>query len=192
MTSKWEKTARVKKQKLSPRHNQLVNYYFGVANFNKTSALRMAGYGSPHNYIRLFSHPRITEEVERRFRELREKYKVNYDRIIEEVAKIAFSNVLDYGMIDQKTGDILFDFKSADAATLAAIGEVTVETYTEGRGENAREVKRVRVKPWNKLTALDHLMKHTGASKDKGGEVLADLAGRLTAGLGRLGKKKEN
>ena len=190
--SKWEKTAKVKKRKLSPRHERLVNFYFGAANLNKTAALRMAGYGSPHNYIRLFSHPQIEAEVERRFRDLREKYQVNYDRIVEEVAKIAFSNVLDYAHFDPETGDFLLNLEEADASALAAIGEVTVETYTDGRGEGAREVKRVRVKPWNKLTALEQLFRHTGASKDKGGEVLADLAGRLTAGLGRLGKKKED
>ena len=76
-------------------------------------------------------------------------------------------------------------------APAPAIGEVTVETYMEGKGEEAREVKRVRVKPWSKLAALDQLMRHAGLSKDKTNAALLDVAARLTAGLKRIGKDTE-
>ena len=138
-----------------------------------------------------FTNPYSAEEaeIERRQRELRERHRVTFDRVRDEIARIAFSNVLDYATVGD--GELVFKFDDIDAATAAAIGEVTVETYMEGRGDEAREVKRVRVKPWSKLAALDQLMRHAGLSKDKTNAALLDVAARLTAGLKRIGKKEE-
>jgi phage terminase small subunit len=189
MTSAWEKTAPSKKRKLNPRHQRLIDFYFGPANFYKTRALRMAGYAKPDKYLRLFDHPQVSAEVERRYRELRERQAITYDNISQEIAKIAFASLLDYATVDRNTGDLLVDFRQAEAAHLAAIGEVTVETYVGGKGEAAREVKRVRVKPYNKLQALEMLMKHAGLSKDTSSDAAADLAGRIIAGQRRIAKK---
>lgn len=182
----------MKRQRLSDKHRAVVNYYYGLANFNKTDALRRAGYKHPNHYLRVFNHPGIVEEMERRERLLRERYEVTYDNTIAEIAKIAFSNVLDMARVDEKTGDLLIDFSDAGAAQLAAVGEITVETYMEGRGDDAQEVKRVRVKPYNKLAALDALMRHAGISKDKTGEALSDLVARINAGRKRLGQETED
>lgn len=192
MPGKWEKGVRTRPRRLSLRHEKLVDSYFGEANFCKTKALRMCGYAHAHKYTRLFDHPAIVEEIERRHRVLRERYKVDFDRVQEEIAKIAYSNIYDYATLalngkGQPTGDLIFDFSQMDAVTAAAIGEVTVEVYTEGSGESAREVKRVRVKPWNKLDALEKLMRHGGLSKDKGDAALGDLAERLRSALSRVG-----
>ncbi len=188
MPGKWEKGVRTKRLRLSPRHRKLIDFYFGEANFFKSKAIRLAGYKSnAHDYTRVFDHPAVAEEVERRHREARERHKVTFDRVQNEIAKIAFSSIYDYATVT-KDGNLIFDFSQLDAVTAAAIGEVTVESYMEGKGDEAREVKRVRVKPWSKLAALDQLMRHAGLSKDKTGAVLADVAARLGAGLKRIGK----
>ena len=176
-----------KRRKLSLQRERLVDFYFGAANFNKMEALRLAGYSPKSQYHRVFDYPAIAQEIERRHRAIREKYEVDYDRVAAEIAKVAFSNVLDYGFVDQETGDFILDFRRADAAALAAIGEVTTETYVEGRGEEARAVKRVRVKPHSKMAALEALMRHAGLSKDKAVSAVADLTERLAAGLKRVG-----
>jgi hypothetical protein len=44
----------------------------------------------------------------------------------------------------------------------AALSEVTVDTYADGRGAGAREVRRVRFKLHPKLAALEALAKHLG------------------------------
>ncbi len=128
----------------------------------------------------------MAEEIERRHRKVREKYEVTYDRVLEEIAKIAYSNIADYMSINQSTGEVEFDFSDADAAVLAGIGEIQVDTRIEGTGEDACEVKRIRVKPHNKSAALDMLMRHAGLSKDKASGALADLAERIAAGQKRL------
>ena len=196
MTSKWEKTVRTKRRRLHLRHEKLIDFYFGEANFNKSKALRLCGYACAHKYTRLFDHPAISEEIERRYAELRKRHEVTFERVRDEIARVAYTNIYDYATPakDSKgrfTGDLIFDFAQLDAATAAAIGEVVVETYTEGKGDDAREVKRIRVKPWNKLVALEQLMRHAGLSKDKTGAALADVAGRLAAGLKRIGGKQK-
>jgi phage terminase small subunit len=44
---------------------------------------------------------------------------------------------------------------------------VTVEDYLDGRGEDARKVRRVRFKPADKRGALVDLGKHLGMFKDR-------------------------
>jgi len=201
MTSAWEKTAKSKKRKLTLRHQKLIDFYFGISNFNKSDAIRRCGYAQAGNYTRIFDHPQIAVEVERRHAELRKKYSIDYDTVSHEMAKVAFSNVMDYMTITDE-GDLIFDFnKIEDASVFAAMGEVTVETYTDGfdivEDEDGKvhkvpcRVKRIKVKPHNKLQALDGLMRHGGLSKDKSTAAVADLAARIMSGKKRLGMEEE-
>lgn len=192
-TPKKERDAKKPRPGLSDIHRHLVDVYFkpksqGGAGLNKTLALEIAGYASPRGYLRVFDRPDVAAEIERRFKEARDRSEITFERVTEEIKKIAFANIDDYVSITED-GHMILDFRDADMVTLAAIGEVTVETYTEGRGEDAQEVKRVRVKPHNKLAALEMLMKHAGLSKDKVSlELSGDLARRLVQGRQRLGR----
>ena len=171
----------------------VLNYYYGPANLDKTKALRMAGYSCPEGYLRFFDKRKVKDEMARREQEVQDRYDVTYDKLIREMAKIAFSSLADYGRFDEASGDFIFKLGDADPDELAALGEITVETYLEGRGEDAQEVKRVRVKPYNKLGALEALMKHAGLSKDKlkiEGEV--NLVDRIVAARKRVGGKAED
>lgn len=192
MARPWEKLP-AEKRDISRRHERIVDFYFGPANFSKTKALRMAGYSMPAQYIRLFQHPDIVREIARREAINRERYDVTYEKVVGEIARVAFANIGDYAKVADD-GSLVLDFSDIEPGqemrdVLAAIGEVQVETYMEGKGEDAREVKRFKVKPHNKLQALDQLMRHAGLSRDKTGEALSDLASRISQGLGQLGKR---
>lgn len=188
MPGKWEKLPAKRERGLTKQQLNVIDKFFGAANFSKAKALRLAGYGSPNSYLRFFQNPRVEAEIERRHAEVRRKFDVNYDRVVEEIARIAFANVLDYGEL-QPDGTIVIDMSHCDAAQMAAIGEIQVEEYTEGDGKDARVVKRVKLKPWNKLTALDQLMRHAGLSKDKATSAVADLADRISRGMNRAGAR---
>ena len=70
----------------------------------------------------------------------------------------------------------------------AALTEVTVEDFLAGRGEDGRQVRRIRFKLANKIDALELLGKHHKLYTDRveyeyGGVGLAD---RLAAALARV------
>lgn len=181
---------RALKDELSDRERAVVDAYFGKARFNKNEACRQAGYAdiSGRGVTALFRRPRVAAEIERRHEKNRRRYEATYDRIIEELSSVAFSNLADVMEFDEETGALVgMNLTDRDMRTLAAIGEVTVETYYEGRGAEAQPVRRVKVKPWNKLQALDMLVRHMGLSKEKTVvEHHVTITDRLAAGRERV------
>lgn len=91
-----------------------------------------------------------------------EKAAITKADVLAELAKIGFANMLDYVKVQEGTGDAYVDLSKLTRDTAAAIQEVTVEEYTEGRGESARDVKRVKFKLADKKGALVDIGKHLG------------------------------
>lgn len=86
--------------------------------------------------------------------------------VLRELAKIGFSNLHNYIEI-QEDGTAYVNLEDMDHIAAAAVSEITVEEYTEGRGEYAREIKRVKLKFYNKLDALKQLAQHHGLLKEQ-------------------------
>ncbi|MCM1958159.1 terminase small subunit [Acinetobacter modestus] len=97
--------------------------------------------------------------------EIAERTKITQDMVIKELAKIGFSNMLDYINVTEG-GDPVTDFSTLTRDQAAAISEITVEEYTEGRGDDARNVKRTKFKLSEKRSALVDIGKHLGMFKD--------------------------
>ncbi len=58
---------------------------------------------------------------------------------------------------------------TSDGSAVASLASmVTVDECTEGRGEDARQVKRIKIKLFDKRAALVDLGRHLGLFKDKG------------------------
>ena len=87
-----------------------------------------------------------------------QRYEVTPDRLIREFSKIAFSNTDDFIAI-QDDGSAIVDFSTATREQLASLAAFEAEEYTEGRGKDARLVKRNRFKNYDKLKALSELAK---------------------------------
>lgn len=90
-----------------------------------------------------------------------EKTAITKAAVLEELAKIGFANMLDY-VKTQPDGDAYVDLSKLTRDQAAAIQEVVVEEYKEGRGEDARDVKRVKFKLADKKGALVDIGKHLG------------------------------
>ncbi len=153
--------------------HRMLDYYFGPAKLNQAKAALMAGYSkkyaSKQSYL-LFEREDVKAEIARRQARISKRFEVTYDRTIIELAKVAYANLGDYMNIDKDTGVILIegkDLNELDYEQLAALGEVTTETHTQGKGDDRETVTRVKVKLHNKLTALDMLMRHSGQSREK-------------------------
>ncbi len=94
------------------------------------------------------------------------KLEITKERIVEELAKIGFSNMLDY-MRAGTDGDPYLDFSNLTREQAAALAEVTVEDFKDGRGEDARDVRRIKFKLHDKKGALVDLAKMLGFMVEK-------------------------
>jgi phage terminase small subunit len=90
-----------------------------------------------------------------------ERAELTADMVVDELRKIAFANMDDY-MKATPGGDPYLDFSRLTRDQKAALHEVTIEDFVDGRGEDARAVKRVKFKLHDKLGALDKLGRHLG------------------------------
>ena len=136
-----------------------------LIDLNATQAAIRAGY-SPDTAKSIGSEnltkPDIQARIAKAMAERSRRTGVNADRVVMELAKIAFVNASD--VIDAETATLKPDAAPEDTA---AIQSVKVKTFGEDGLE--REIKMA-----DKLKALELLGKHLGMSKDK-----VELSGSL-------------
>jgi phage terminase small subunit len=87
-------------------------------------------------------------------------------QVLEELTKIGLANMQDY-MRAGPDGDPVLDFGSLSRDQAAALQEVTVENFMNGRGDDAREVRWVKFKLADKRAALVDLGRHHKLFTDK-------------------------
>lgn len=90
-----------------------------------------------------------------------ERLAITKEAVLGELAKIGFANMADYMRVGPD-GDPCLDFSSLTRDQSAALVEVTVEDFKDGRGEEARDVRRIKFKLADKKGALVDLGKHLG------------------------------
>ena len=141
---------------MTEKQKRFVEEY--LIDLNATQAAIRAGY-SPDTAKSIGSEnltkPDITAQIARAMAERSRRTGVNADRVIMELAKIAFVNAND--VIDPKTATIK---EGALPEDTAAIQSVKVKTFGEDGLE--REIKMA-----DKLKALELLGKHLGMFRDK-------------------------
>lgn len=129
-----------------------------LIDLNATQAAIRAGY-SPDTAKAIgcenLTKPDIRAHIDRAMAERSRRTGVNADRVIQELAKIAFVNATD--VIDPKTATVK---ENALPEDMAAIQSVKVKTFGEDGLE--REIKMA-----DKLRALEMLGRHLGMFKDK-------------------------
>lgn len=140
-----------------------------MVDLNATQAAIRAGYSKKTAYSTGWENlrkPEIAEIIAERKKRQLDEAGINADRVLRELAKLGFANMGDY-MRSTAEGDPYLDFSDLTDEQKAALSEVTVEDYVEGRGENAREVKRVKFKLHDKRAALVDLGKHLKLFTDR-------------------------
>lgn len=80
--------------------------------------------------------------------------------VLAELSKLGRSNMQDFTVRGDDTGEVIASLQDLERDHAAAIQELTVETYIEGHGDEAREVKRVKLKLHDKRGALAELRRH--------------------------------
>jgi phage terminase small subunit len=112
--------------------------------------------------------------------------KVTQDQVVREFAKLAFVNMQDFITV-QADGSAYTDLRKLTRDQAAAIQEITVDRgYTEGRGDAARNVKRVKVKLADKQGALNSFAKHLGMYTDR---MRVEVTDSIAQAMARAAKR---
>jgi phage terminase small subunit len=152
---------------LTPRQARFVEEY--VADLNGKQAAIRAGY-SPKNAEVQASRMLRYAKVEAAFRVAVQarsnRTQITADRVVTELAKLAFSNIFDF-ITMQSDGSVLVDLSRVPRYQAAALHEIMIDEHTEQSGEEARKVKRIRIKLCDKKAALDSLARHLGMVIDR-------------------------
>lgn len=141
--------------KLSPKQQRFVEEY--LIDLNATQAAIRSGYSvktagviGSENLIK----PNISEAISKARAERSKRTGVTADRVVEELAKLAFVNISD--VVDIKTGKVL-DY--VDRNDLACVQSVKLKETEFGTEQE--------VKLYDKKSALELLGKHLGIFTDK-------------------------
>lgn len=121
---------------------------------DKTAACRAAAFADVRGRV---------EEIQAR---AAAKAEVTIERVLRELALIGFANMEDFLRIGPD-GDPYYDFSTMSRDQAAAIAEVTVEDFKDGRGESARDVRRIKLKLADKRAALVDMGRHLGMFRDR-------------------------
>lgn len=163
------------KDSLTGKQQRFVQEY--LIDLNATQAAVRAGYSEKTAGAigaENLRKPQIQGAIEAQQRLIAGQLGVTQEKIVAELAKIGFANMKNY-MRAGTNGDPYLDFSALTDDQTAALAEVTVDDYVEGRGEDARQVKRVKFKLYDKRAALVDLGRHLGLFIDK-----VEHSGRLS------------
>lgn len=152
---------------LTAKQERFVEEY--LVDLNATQAAIRAGYSAKtagatgHENLR---KPEIQDAISEARIKLSERTEITQEKVLAELAKLGFSNMADY-MRGGEDGDPYLDFSDLTRDQAAALTEVTVEDFKDGRGEDARDVRRVKFKLADKISALEKIGKHLGMFTDR-------------------------
>jgi len=162
-----KKAAAKATEELTAQQLRFIDEYMIDLN-GKQAAIR-AGYSertAESQASRLLRHVKVQSEVSKRQAERSKRCEITADKVLKELAMLGFANMKNY-MRAGPSGDPYLDFSNLTEEQTAALQEVTVEDYVDGRGEDAREVKRVKFKLADKRAALVDIGKHLGMFKER-------------------------
>lgn len=171
---------------LTAKKRRFVDEY--LVDLNGTQAAIRTGYKptrARQTAERLLKEPDVAAAVTEAQAARSERTGITQDMVLQELAKIGFANMGNY-LHATSGGDPYFDFAGLTEEQKAALVEVTVEDFVEGRGEDARNVRRVKFKLGDKRAALVDIGKHLGMFKERveltgknGGPVETDATLRV-------------
>lgn len=152
---------------LTPKQKHFCKEY--IIDKNATQAAIRAGYSSncaQQISADLMKNEIIQEKISFELQGQLSRADITAERVILELGKLAFSNMDDFVTIDE-SGDAVVDLSLLTRDQAAALSEITVDEYTEGKGEGARDVKKVKIKLSDKHGSLTTLARYFKLLTDK-------------------------
>ncbi len=161
-------TEEPKPHKLTDKQKAFIEEY--LIDLNATQAAIRAGYSQEsakeigyENLTKLYVQEAIKAAQEARSK----RTEITADRVLQELAKLAFSNIEDYTRIDDE-GLAQVNLSDLTRDQFAAINEITVDTRHDKAGdEKTSEVEKVKFKLADKGLNLERLGRHLKLFTDK-------------------------
>jgi len=152
---------------LTAKEQRFIEEY--CVDLNATQAAIRAGYSrkSAHDsgYENL-RKPVIASSIANYKAELAARTRMTKDDIVAEMENLARFSMANYLRIGQN-GDPIIDLSACTRAHLTALSEAETHDYVDGRGDDARDVKKVKIKGTEKRAALMDLAKLRGDITEK-------------------------
>lgn len=152
--------------KRSDRQRRFAMEY--VIDLNGTRAAIAAGYSPKGADVRgsqLLAIARVSRMVDELLAKRASKLEVKAEKVVEELARLAFSNMQDYTRVDA-LGKAVLDMSAITRDQFAAVQEIREDT-TGGTGDGERKVVvRTTLKLSDKTKNLELLGRHLGMFKD--------------------------
>lgn len=146
---------------LTPRALAYKNERISNPTKSKKQCAIDAGYSAKAAHFwayRLEQNPLIAEAIEAAQKAAAEKAQITLEEIVDELKPMGFANMGDY-LEFLENGGVAIDWSNLTREQTAAIAEVTIDEYMDGRGEDARLVKRVKFKLHDKRSSLVEIAK---------------------------------
>jgi phage terminase small subunit len=146
-----------------PKHEKFANLL--AKGTKQNAAYKAAGYKPNASHAsRLARNGKVEARVAELQAAAAEKTGIDIQQVLEELIKIGFANMRDYIRVTDD-GDPFVDLSELSRDQAAAIQSVAVEDFKEGRGKDAREVRKVTFKLHDKRAALVDIGEHLGMFK---------------------------
>lgn len=142
--------------RLPPKRRLFVQEY--LKDLNAKQAAKRAGYKHPHvEGARLLAFASVQNAVEAAFAKRMERMEITAEKVLQEIARLAFSDVR---KVVEGDGT-LKDVSTLDDDTAAAIAGIEVVEEFAGRGAEREKIGYTKkVKLWDKTASLTLLAKH--------------------------------
>lgn len=155
--------------KLTDKQEKFCREY--IVDLNATQAAIRAGYSektADQQGSRLLTNVKVAERIQELQNEAAERNDITVDRVLAEYAKIGFADPSKFFKATVG-GDPYIDASEATEDDWAAVTSIQCEDFLDGRGEDVREVRKVKITLADKKGALDSIARHLGMFKDKDG-----------------------
>lgn len=179
------KTATPAMDALKAQHKDFVRAY--MVTRRPIDAAKEAGYSAHSaatNAYKLMDRADIRAAIAEAELAAQERNNLRLDDVIAEYRKIAFGGLSKFIRISPD-GDPIIDLSGCTPEDLDLLESAEIDDEVEGRGEDQRTIRKIKIKRLDKLKALEVLGKHLGIFNKSEGEIVD----KFTLALAEISKR---
>lgn len=174
---------------LSDKKRKMIDLYLKGA--NKKDSMLGAGFSENTAQTRhstYFGDPEVIAEISRRQSIAAARTDISLESLNKQLMEIASASLGDLISIDPISGEMSLDYSKLTPELKRSMSNLTVDEVKEGRGSDAKMVKRIRIGVLDRIRAIELLIRHNGLSKEK---IVVNHEGDLVERL-RRGRDRVN